>query len=462
MIMEYRTQKILLTGRIDDESYSYLRWCCEQSNSLYNCTLFEVRQAHFEQCGHRYFFDKYDQYRASFKLSKVKVSYAQLCKQLKDNPHYQATGGQQGQQTIKSVVFAIKAYNKLLPMWFKGELKHKPNLPNYRTSNGLYQVCFTNQNLRYEAREGVCYLPIAKINKNELETPVIAIPSGYGFEAEQLAELRIIPSQGKLWAEYIYQVDEQKAHHLDYSQAISIDSGVNNWITAVSTLGRSFIVCGKRLKFINHKYNQFVAKYKQGKSDFYWDETLEQVTHKRNCQMRDAINKTARFLINHCLANGIGNIVFGWNSGNKQSVAMSKKNNQNFVQIPTARLKTRIQELAKSVGINFVETEEAYTSKSSFIDRDLLPRHGEKPSEYKFSGKRVKRGLYQASNRKLINADCNGAANILRKVITQLKVSLAKVSGAVLTLPKRYDLYDLSKSYRKWSEQDLSCVATSI
>ena len=178
--------------------------------------------------------------------------------------------------------------------------------------------------------------------------------------------------------------------------------------------------------------------------------------------MRDAINKASRFIINHCLANKIGNIVFGWNEGFKSRVNIGKRNNQNFVQIPTARLKNRLQELAESVGINFVETEEAYTSKSSFLDRDLVPRHGEKPSEYKFSGKRVKRGLYRTSDNKLINADCNGSANILRKVITQLKISLVKVSREVLALPKRYDLGCLTKSYRKRSEQILTCEATSV
>ena len=447
--MEYRTQKILLTGNVDDEVQAYLLWCCQQSNSLYNSTLFNIRQAHFDQCPKVFFFDQQDNYRSKFKLSKVRVSYAHLCKELKDNPHYQAIGGQQGQQTIKSVVEAIKAYNQLLPMWFKGELDFLPKLPNYRTSDGLYQVCFTNQNLRYEPNEGMCYLPLAKVNQPELVNPVIAIPSGYGLEPEQIAEVRIIPRNGQLWAEYVYKVAEMTAHNLDYSQALAIDSGLNNLMTVVTTLGKSFIICGRSLKFINQKYNQFVAKYKQGKSEFYWDEKLDEITHKRNCQIRDYLNKSARFIVNHCLVNGIGNIVFGWNEGNKQEINLGKKNNQNFVQIPLARLKNRLQELAESWGIVFTETEESYTSKSSFLDGDLLPKYGEKPEQYKFSGKRIKRGLYQTSSGYLINADCNGAANILRKVTTQLELSLAKVGGEVLTLPKRYELTSMTKSYRE-------------
>ena len=174
--------------------------------------------------------------------------------------------------------------------------------------------------------------------------------------------------------------------------------------------------------------------------------------------MRDAVNKAARFLVNYCLRHGIGNIVFGWNEGNKQEVNLGKTNNQNFVQIPTARLKERVKQLAESVGIVFTETEEAYTSQASFLDQDLVPKYGEKPKEYKFSGKRVKRGLYQASNGQLVNSDCNGSANILLKVAAQLGLNLAKVVREILTVPKRYELSSLKRSYRKRAEMGLQPV----
>ena len=191
--------------------------------------------------------------------------------------------------------------------------------------------------------------------------------------------------------------------------------------------------------------------------------------------MRDAVNKAARFLVNYCLTHGIGNIVFGWNEGNKQEVNLGKTNNQNFVQIPTARLKERVKQLAESVGIVFTETEEAYTSQASFLAQDLVPKYGEKadatepsshggshahqaPKEYKFSGKRVKRGLYQASNGQLVNSDCNGSANILLKVAAQLGLNLAKVVREILTVPKRYELSSLKRSYRKRAEMGLQPV----
>lgn len=118
---EYRTQKILLTGHTDDETESYLVWLVHQSNNLYNSVLFSIRQAHFEQCETRTFFDQNDMYRVAFKDRYVKASYAQLCKDFKINKHYQALGGQQGQQCIKSVVEGITSYNKLLKQWWNKE-----------------------------------------------------------------------------------------------------------------------------------------------------------------------------------------------------------------------------------------------------------------------------------------------------------------------------------------------------
>lgn len=97
------------------------------------------------------------------------------------------------------------------------------------------------------------------------------------------------------------------------------------------------------------------------------------ITEKRNRQMRDAVNKSARIVINHCLQNNIGTIVFGWNQGQKQEANMGKKTNQKFVVIPTARLKDRIKDLSELYSIQFIEQEESYTSKASFFRFRLHP-----------------------------------------------------------------------------------------
>ena len=130
--------------------------------------------------------------------------------------------------------------------------------------------------------------------------------------------------------------------------------------------------------------------------------------------MKDGVNKAAKLIIDHCLKYGIGTLVIGWNDGFKSNANMGRINNQKFVQMPLGKLKDRLKQLCDLHGIRFQETEEAYTSKASFLDGDSLPVYGQKPDGWKASGRRVERGLYKSGNGSMINADLNGAANILR------------------------------------------------
>jgi IS605 OrfB family transposase len=167
--------------------------------------------------------------------------------------------------------------------------------------------------------------------------------------------------------------------------------------------------------------------------------------------MRDGINKAARIVISHCLENNIGTIVFGWNKRNKDSINIGKKNNSEFVPIPTARLKKRLEQMCLEYGWRWVETEESYSSKASFLDGDYLPKHGAKPKDWKPSGRRRKRGLYRTANNCYINADCNGAANIGRKVSRTLGLVLARLSRGVLTRPQRISLWSANGSVERRS-----------
>jgi IS605 OrfB family transposase len=116
------------------------------------------------------------------------------------------------------------------------------------------------------------------------------------------------------------------------------------------------------------------------------------------------------------LKYGIVTLVVGWNSGFKNDANLGKVNNQKFVQMPLGKLKDRLKQLGEKHGIQFVETEESYTSKASYLNGDSLPKYGEKPLGWKASGKRISRGLYRSADGSIVNADLNGAANILRKV----------------------------------------------
>ena len=134
--------------------------------------------------------------------------------------------------------------------------------------------------------------------------------------------------------------------------------------------------------------------------------------------MRDVVNKAARLVINYCLKNQIGKIIFGWNKGQKDTINLGRETNQKFVQTPTAKLKARIEQLCELYGIKYIETEESYTSQASFLDGDSLPVFGKKSPGWKASGKRVKRGLYQSADGSLINADSNDIRKVSSRNVT--------------------------------------------
>ncbi|CAC5343157.1 MULTISPECIES: RNA-guided endonuclease InsQ/TnpB family protein [Planktothrix] len=228
---------------------------------------------------------------------------------------------------------------------------------------------------------------------------------------------------------------------LDINQALSIDLGTaDNLAACVDTLGNSFLIDARDLKAKNQLWNKKVSTRKEGKSQDYWDNWLDCVTRKRNHQMRDGINKAAKLIINHCLKYGIGTLVIGWNEGFKTNANLGNLNNQKFVQMPLGKLKSRVKQLCDLHGIRFIETEEAYTSKASFLDGDSLPKYGEKPMGWKASGSRIKRGLYRTSDGFVVNADLNGAANILRKVSGRLGIMLNQLSRRYAAIVARIRL----------------------
>ena len=346
-------------------------------------------------------------------------------------------------------MLSITSYNGLVKAYYKGEVD-RPRLPKYRKRNGLAAVTFPAQALTL--KNGRVYPSVSKETKPHLIDEIsLCLPEFIDFD--WVKEVTIRPNLGEFWIDWVIDDGKQPITHnpnLDYSQAWSFDHGGDNWLTGVSTGGISYIIDGRKLKSINQGYCRLVAKYKQGKSDFYWDGNLDRVQRKHNNQMRDAINKAARFIVSKCLEDRTGNLIIGWNEGQKQRSKMSKRNNQNFTPIPTGRLIERVKQLCPEYGIVLTVTEESYTSKSCFLSNDHLPKYGEKPANWKASGKRVKRGLYRAGNGKLVNADCNAAANIMRKVSTQLGLNLDRVLRGALTLPKRYCLFsNLTSYYRK-------------
>jgi putative transposase len=422
MIQRIHRAKITMYGcqqaliKADKELKAVLEFICEQSNKLANCAIYYSRQLYF-------------------KTGKLPTKY-DLHKLLKSNPHFQALYSHVAQQTLTSVAESFKSFKELLKAFWQCKITDKPKLPKYK-KNSLKLSTFPKADVKLT--DNGLRLPLGGKVKAwfGLDSFYLPLPSNLDFA--DIKEIRILPRNRCFYVEFVYKVQPVQVE-LDASKILGIDHGIDNWLTCLSNAGTSFIVDGKWLKSANQWYNKQVSTLKENQPQGFWSNRLARVTEKRNRQMRDAVNKAARIVINHCLDNKIGTVVFGWNTGQKGRASMGTKTNQKFVQIPTARLKERIKQLCEQYGLRFVETEESYTSKASFVDSDTLPTIGEKPEGWKESGKRVKRGLYRTAQNWYINADCNGAANILRKVSTTLGLCLKEVSRGALATPQRIRL----------------------
>ena len=415
-------QQVLI--KPDKELQAVLEFICGESNKLHNCAVYYARQMHF----------KAREYVRSFELNN----------ELKRNPHYGSLCAQAAQQTCGAVGEAVKSFKGLNKLWQSGGLEYKPKFPSYRTKDGLHLIAYPKQALGKKLINGQISIPLGQRVTTWFGLKSFSIPMPSNLRYADIRELRILPRNGAFYAEFVYKTDVVKAS-VDRNKVLGIDHGIDNWVTCVSNAGTSFIIDGRHLKSLNQWYNKRVSVLMEGKANGFWSHQLARLTEKRNRQMRDAVNKAARRVINHCVEKGIGRVIFGWNKGQKNGANMGGKTNQKFVQIPTARLKGRIAQLCEQYGIEFIETEESYTSKCSFVDRDFLPTIGEKPDGWKESGRRVKRGLYRTGLQNwYINADCNGAANIVRKVSTMLGLSLSGVSSWLLTAPLRIRLGSIS------------------
>jgi putative transposase len=305
-------------------------------------------------------------------------------------------------------------------LFFKGQLDQKPKPPSYRKSGGLFKVAYPNVGAGKPSltSNGLIRFPLGLTINRWFQVKEFFLPLPINLDLNKVKEFTILPKNGEFYLECSYETEKVSVES-DINQALSIDLGTSsNLMACVDTLGNSFLVDSRHAKSMNQLYNKRVANYKEGKSLHYWDEFLDTITRKRNHQMRDMVNKAARVAIKHCQTHGIGTIVVGWNIGIKDGANMGKQNNQQFVQMPLARLKERIKQLCEIYGIRYVETEEANTSAACYLDGDSLPEHGKKPQGWKASGKRTKRGLYRTKDKSLVNADLNGAANILSKGAT--------------------------------------------
>jgi IS605 OrfB family transposase len=331
------------------------------------------------------------------------------------------------QQTLKIVDRSFRSFFKLLQMKQHGEYTAKVNIPNYLPKDGHFLLVIPIRSrdwAKMPSSGWMLTVPMSRQFRREYGAVSFEIPER--LRDKTVKEIRILPKLGARVFDVSYVYEAEPDPQVEQTKnLLGIDFGLENLATIVSSTGKSFIIDGRRLKSINHWYNKENARLQSEKDRQDIKGLTNQqaaILDKRNHRVNDYLNKAARYIVNWCRGNQISKIVVGYNPDLKQSVNLGKRNNQNFTQIPIFTLNRKLQSRCERCGIEVVEQEESYTSKASFLDGDAVPTwNADNPVQYTFSGKRIKRGLYRTAKGWLVNADANGAANVL---IKHLKSSL--------------------------------------
>ena len=412
----YLTQSNLIRG-LSKREYLMLRMMCFFSKNLYNVTLYNIRQYYFAE-------KKYLRYEANYHVTK-------------DNENYKLLQAGVSQQTMKVVDRAFHSFFSLMKKARRGEYRFQDiKLPKYRAKDSLFNLIL--QSNAISIKDGFLAVPMSNAFMSIYGREKIKIKVPKHVSEKSIKEIRIIPIlKGKKFKiQYVYEIEEKQLN-LNQDETLAIDIGLENLATCISTVGTSFIMNGRAIKSINRLWNkrraELQSRLPQGQ---YMSNLIRRLTLKRNNRVNDCIKKTARYIVNHCIEHDIGTIVCGYILDFKRGINLGKKTNQNFTQISFGSLREQIKNLCIRYGMQYLEQEESYTSKASFLDLDFLPVYNaDNPQKYEFSGKRIKRGLYQVSDGRKVNADLNGAANILRK--SSQNFDFEELSRGLLASPLR-------------------------
>ena len=416
----YLVQSNVVRG-LTKKQYSMLAEMCRYSNNLYNVALYNIRQYYFEN-------KKFLTYESNYHVCKQNANYSLLQAGI-------------SQQILKVADRSFKSFFNLIKKARTGEYRFQDiKMPHYRKRGGMFGLVFSTNAI--SVKDGFFRIPASREFKKLHPDCDIKVPFPKRLIGKKIKEVRILPIRnGKCFKiQYVYEEVVALAD-VDESKIMAIDIGVNNLASCITTLGTSFILDGRKLKSINQGWNKKKARFQSiaDKQRTRHTDRLSRITEKRNNRTKDILRKSARYIINYCIDRKIGTIVVGYTPDFKRGVNIGRKNNQTFTSISFGDFRQMLQCLCERYGILYVEQEESYTSKSSFLDKDILPEYiPEQPYIGSFSGRRVHRGLYKTKNGTVVNADMNGAANVLRK--SKQKFDYKQLCSGLLASPLRIRL----------------------
>ncbi len=372
-----------------------------QSKNLYNAANYVIRQNFLYGWGY--------------------LNYNKMAQLMKSHQAYKALPAKVSQQILmrldknwQGFFAAIKAYQND-PKKFIG----RPKTPKYKD--------------KIKGRNILIYT-IQAISSKQLKKGIIQL-SGTNIlikthvNPEQICQVRLVPKCDSYVIEVIYNACTERSRSEPESTVnenqkelvASLDLGLNNLVALTSNQPGfvPLLINGRPLKSINQFYNKRKGKLQsQLKGLRKTSSRIQRLTRCRHQKVDNYLHSSSRLIVNLIASRKIGTLVIGKNAQWKNEIDLGKKTNQNFVNVPHARLIEMLKYKAELMGIKVMMHEESYTSKANFLNLDPIPVYGDTGADdVEFSGKRIKRGLYKTSGGRLINADVNGSYNILRKAI---------------------------------------------
>lgn len=369
--------------------YSMLDEFCFKSKNLYNFANYQIRQR-FCSTGE---FINYNTMDKLLKQKDMEFDYRNM------------PTAQSAQQCLRLLEKNWKSFFASVKDYKKNPSKYtdRPKLPKYLDKNGRNILILTNSNCK--VKDGVIKFP-KTFNGFTIKTNI-----------ESLQQVRILPRNKRIVVEVIYNYNASELID-DNGRYLGIDIGLDNLATIVNNVGYDpIVVNGKGLKSMNKYYNKQISHYREiakrmNKLDY--TERMNRLTIKRNNKIDDFMHKVSKFIVNYALGINCNTIIIGNNKDWKRESKMSKNVNQSFVGIPHQRLIEMIKYKCENIGINLIITEESYTSGTSFLDNELPVKENYDKSRRKY------RGLFVSNKGIKINADVNGAYQIIKKVSPNL------------------------------------------
>ena len=364
--------------------YDELDNLCWLSKNLYNSTLYNVRQYYFEN-------------KKLLKYQVINKIYVDT-----NNEDYRALPSKVAKHTQMLVEHNFKSFFGLLKLKAKGKYNKPVKIPKYLNKKTGRQVVHYEKGAISFKEQG--YIKLSKTN----------IKIKTNLTKDKVQFVRLVPKNNHIIIEIGYNVIEKEI--IQNNNILAIDIGVNNIASCVTTNGDKFLINGKQLKYINHNYNKRIANI-QSKLKLTHNKNKSRyksnITNKRNNRINDYLHKIATYIVNQAVSNHIGTIVVGYNKEWKQDTNIGSINNQNFVNIPFYKFISMLDYKCKLKGIIFKTITEEYTSKCSFVDDEEIAKHTT------YAGRRINRELFKTKKGIIINADVNGAYNILKKYMKE-------------------------------------------